>query len=128
LPFPPPRGLVGVRPHDGSPWPAQHRAPPLSLARVPSSLSPVDALVMTLPQMPAKPNRNAAAHYRAMAAHEVLMWPRYSTPSRSSLVASLGPPRLQGADAPLCWPSSSRSSPAHHRAPSPSRRRHGRGS
>jgi hypothetical protein len=101
LPFPPPRDLVGVRPRDGSPWPAQHRAPPLSLAHVPSSLPPIDALVMTLPQMPAKPDRNTTAHYCAMAADEVLMRPHYSAPSRSSLVASLGPPRLQGADASL---------------------------
>jgi hypothetical protein len=87
LPFPPPRDLTGVRPRDGSPWPAQHRVPLLFLALVPSSLSPVDALVKMLPQMPAKPGRNTAAHCRAMAADEVLMWPCYSTPSRSSLVA-----------------------------------------
>jgi hypothetical protein len=81
--------------------------------------------VMMLPQMPAKPDRNTAAHCRAMATGEVLTRPCYSTPSRSSLVASLGLPRLQGAYASLCWPSSGRSSPAHHRAPSPSRHRHG---
>jgi hypothetical protein len=95
LPFLPSRYLAGVRSRDGSLWPAQHHAPPLFLALVPSSLSPVDALVMTLPQMPTKPDRNTAAHCHAMAADEVLMRPCYSTPSRSSLVASLGLPRLR---------------------------------
>jgi hypothetical protein len=101
------------RPHD-PPWPELLSAPPSHLALVPPSPSPVDASVMTLLGNVFLSRRNTAAHRHAMAAADARMRPRSSTSPRSSLVASLGPPRLQGADAPLGWPSSGRSSPAHH--------------
>jgi hypothetical protein len=116
---------VHRRPH-GPPRPALLSALPSHLALVPPSPSPVDASVMTLSGSVFPSRWNTAAHRRAMATANARTWPRSSTSPRSSLVASLGPPRLQGADAPLSWPSSGRSSSAHHRAPPPSRHRHGR--
>jgi hypothetical protein len=107
------------RPH-GPPRPALLSALSAHLTLVPPSPSLVDAAVMMLLGNVLPSRRNTVVPRRDMAAADARTWPRSSTPSRSSLVASLGPPRLQGADAPLGWPSSGRSSPTHHRAPSPS--------
>jgi hypothetical protein len=97
----------------GSPWQAPHRTPPPSLVHVPSSPSHLDARVMTLPPVPVRSSRNTAAHYHAMANGQVLTQPSCSTPSQSICVASEGPPGFQEAGAPLCRPSSGRSSPAY---------------
>jgi hypothetical protein len=112
------------RPH-GPPRPALLSALPSHLDLVPPSPSPIDASVMTLSGNVFPSRRNTAAHRRDMAAADARTWPRSSTSPWSSLVASLGRPRLQGDDAPLGWPSSGQSSSAHHRAPPPSRRCHG---
>jgi hypothetical protein len=111
-------------PH-GPPRPVLLSALSAHLTLVPPSPSLVDAAVMTLPGNVLPSRRNTAAPRHDMAATYARMRPHSSAPFQSSLVASLGLPRLQGADAPLGWPSSSRSSLEHHCVPSPSRRRHG---
>jgi hypothetical protein len=115
LPSPIPNA-TGAPPWLGSPWPAPHCTPPPSLAHVPSSLSHLDARVMTLPPVPVRSSRNTAAHCHAMANGQVLTRPSCSTPSQSVCVASKGPPGFQEAGAPLCRPSSGRSSPAYRHA------------
>jgi hypothetical protein len=111
-------------PH-GPPWPALHRALPSHLVLVSPFPSRLDAHVTMLPGKVVPSCRNMAAHRRDMAAAGARTWPHSSTSPQPLLVASLGPPWLQGANAHLSWPSSGQSSPAHHRAPPPSRRHHG---
>jgi hypothetical protein len=91
--FPARSSPVHRRPH-GPPWPALLSTLSTHLTLVPPSPSLVDAAVMTLPGNVLPSHRNTVVPHHDMAAADARTRPRSSTPSRSSLVASLGPPRL----------------------------------